>query len=178
MACPFILHPPALPHSSRGLVWATSLHIQVPVTPLVCATPRPPSPNSVYPVEDEPGEEDCRLEKQVWDLLGKEFLGAVCLWYVLRRWGTSTWPYGLSTLWGGVRLDKSQRGALLQCWPRARSLLLDLRANSLPKSQQLHQVPWVTWSLLEANLSPLSPPHTGSAETSRAILEGKNFIEI
>lgn len=36
-------------------------------------------PNSVYPVEDEPGEEDCRLEKQVWDLLGKEFLGPVCL---------------------------------------------------------------------------------------------------
>ena len=38
-AWPFILHPPPLPHSSRGLVWATSLHIQVPVTPLVCATP-------------------------------------------------------------------------------------------------------------------------------------------
>ena len=75
-----------------------------------------PPPNSVYPVEDEPGEEDCRLEKQVWDLLGKEFLGPVCLWYVLRRWsvvGTSTWPYRLSTLWGGVRPDKSQRGALL-----------------------------------------------------------------
>lgn len=53
-------------------------------------------PNSFYPVEDEPGEEDCRLEKQVWDLLGKEFLGPVCLWYVLRRWsvvGTSMWPY-------------------------------------------------------------------------------------
>ena len=40
---------------------------------------------SVYPVEDGPGEEDCRLEKQVWDLLGKEFLGPVCLGYVLGR---------------------------------------------------------------------------------------------
>lgn len=28
---------------------------------------------------------DCRLEKQVWDLLGKEFLGPVCLGYVLGR---------------------------------------------------------------------------------------------
>ena len=43
----------------------------------------------------EPGEEDFRLEKQVWDLLGKEFLGPVCLWYVLRRCsvvGTSIGP--------------------------------------------------------------------------------------
>lgn len=54
-----------------------------------------PPTNSVYPVEDEPGEEDFRLEKQVWDLLGKEFLGPVCLWYVLRRCsvvGTSIGP--------------------------------------------------------------------------------------
>lgn len=46
------------------------------------------------------------------------------------------------TLWGGVRPDKSQRGAFFTVLAQSVGLSLsDLRAESLPKSQQLHQVP-------------------------------------
>lgn len=70
-----------------------------------------PPPNSVYPVEDEPGEEDCRLESRFgtfwvrssWVLYAYDmFSGGGCGEHLLGP--TDFLPCG-----EGVRPDKSQR---------------------------------------------------------------------
>lgn len=132
MACPLLLHPPALPHPWRGLMWPSRLHIQVPITPLLCS---PPFQSTLWR-EDGPGEED-------WLQAGETGLGPsgqgvpwscmprVCSWKVWVRCTCPLGPTDFLPCGEGGRPDKNQRGALLKCWPRVRSLLLDRRAHSL-----------------------------------------------